>query len=411
MADCAQASLPEIAADLPAGKTFLFGPFRLEVTKRLITKDGRALHVGGRALDILVALVEQAGKVVSKNELMAKVWPDVRVDEGSLRVHVAALRKALGDGEAGARYLTTVAGQGYCFVAPVSRSSGPTLSPTQPAEEHAHNLPTRLTRMIGRDQAVHEISERLRIDRFVTIAGPGGIGKTAIAISTGHALLVDFAGAVYFLDLGPLHDPALVPSALASMIGLLVQAADPTPALVNFLRDKRMLLILDCCEHVIETSATLAERIYKEAPQVHILVTSRESLRVEGEHIHCLPPLATPPEDAGLTAKEALTFPAIQLFVERATASNQQFALNDANAPVVGEVCRKLDGIALAIELAAGRANAYSVREIMALLKDRFKILWEGRRTMSFSRSSSACLRSICGSLRRSPSRHRRSKA
>src|SRR5689334_20551603 len=157
MADRAQTLIPEIPADLPADKTFSFGPFRLEVAKRLITKDGRALDVGGRALDVLVALVEQAGTVVSKNELMSKVWPDVRVDEGSLRVQVGTLRKELGDGQAGARYLITVPGQGYCFVAPVSRSSGPTLSPTHPSEEPAHNIPARLTRMIGRDQAVHEI--------------------------------------------------------------------------------------------------------------------------------------------------------------------------------------------------------------------------------------------------------------
>jgi predicted ATPase len=140
-------------------------------------------------------------------------------------------------------------------------------------------------------------------------------------------------------------------------------------------------LILDSCEHVIETVAMLAERIFQDAPQVHILATSRESLRVEGEHVHRLPPLGSPPDDAGLTAAQALGFPAVQLFVERAIASGRRFELSDADAYVVGEICRKLDGIALAIELAAGRANACSVQETMALLNDRFKLLWEGRRT------------------------------
>jgi predicted ATPase len=142
-----------------------------------------------------------------------------------------------------------------------------------------------------------------------------------------------------------------------------------------------MLLILDSCEHVIETVAMLAERIFQDAPQVHILATSRESLRVEGEHVDRLPPLGSPPDDAGLTAAQALGFPAVQLFVERAIASGRRFELSDADAYVVGEICRKLDGIALAIELAAGRANACSVQETMELLNDRFKLLWEGRRT------------------------------
>ena len=360
-----------------------FGPFRLYAAQRLIERAGAPLHLGARALDILIVLVEQASKVVSKNDLMARVWPGVTVDEGSLRVHVAALRKALGDGEAGARYVTTLSGQGYCFVAPVSRSGAPRPpvleSSTKP--DHAHNLPARLTRMVGRDQIVQEISDQLKTERFVTIAGPGGIGKTTVAVSVGHELLAAFAGAVHFFDLGPLNDPLLVPSAVASTLGLLVQSKDPTPGLIAFLRDKRMLLILDSCEHVIETAAALAERIFEEAPQVHILATSRESLRVEGEHVHRLLPLGSPPDDAGLTAAQALGFPAVQLFVERAIASGRRFELNDSDAPVVGGICRKLDGIALAIELAAGRANACSIQETMALLNDRFKLLWEGRRT------------------------------
>jgi predicted ATPase len=359
-----------------------FGRFRLYAAQRLIEREGVPLHLGGRALDILLVLVEHAGEVVSKNELMARVWPGVTVDEGSLRVHVAALRKALGDGESGARYLTTLTGQGYCFVAPISRSSAPRpLEAASSKPGHVHNLPARLTRMVGRDQTVQEILEQLKTERFVSIVGPGGIGKTTVVVSVGHELLADFAGAVHFLDLGPLNNPLLVPSAVASTLGLLVQSSDPIPGLIAFLRDKRMLLILDSCEHVIETAAALAERIFEEAPQVHILVTSRESLRVEGEHVHRLSALGSPPDDAGLTAAQALDFPAVQLFVERAIASGRRFELNDADAPVVGEICRRLDGIALAIELAAGRANACSVQETMALLNDRFKLLWEGRRT------------------------------
>jgi predicted ATPase/DNA-binding winged helix-turn-helix (wHTH) protein len=368
--------------DLQADDTITFGPFRLYAAQRLIESAGAQLQLGARALDILIALVEQAGKVVSKNDLITRVWPDVTVDEGNLRVHVASLRKALGDGEGGARYVTTVSGQGYCFVAPIVRSSAARAAAAVSARpERAYHLPTRLTRMVGRDQIVREISDQLAAKRFVTIAGPGGIGKTTVAVSVAHELLPKFAGGVYFLDLGPLNDPVLVPSAVASALGLLVQSTDPTPALIAFLRDKRMLLILDSCEHVIDTAAALAERIFEDAPQVHILATSRESLRVEGEHVLRLAPLSSPPDVAGLTAAQALDYPAVQLFVERVIASGRRFELSDAAAPVVGEICRRLDGIALAIELAAGRADAWSVQETMALLNDRFKPLWEGRRT------------------------------
>jgi predicted ATPase/DNA-binding winged helix-turn-helix (wHTH) protein len=359
-----------------------FGPFRLFGARRLLERAGTPLHLGARAFDILIVLAEHAGKVVSKNDLMARVWPDVTIDEGSLRVHVAALRRTLGDGESGARYVTTLSGRGYCFVAPISRSNALSVPPTQnSASHHAQKLPTRLTRMVGRDEAVRGISAQLAAGRFVTVAGPGGIGKTTVAVAVGHALLADFAGAVCFFDLGPLNDPLLVASAVASALGLSVQSSDPTRAVVNFLRDRRMLLIFDSCEHVIETAAVLAEHIFEEAPQVHILATSRESLRVEGEIVHRLSPLGHPPDDTDLTAAQALDFPAVQLFVERVAASGLHFELNDADAPVVGEICRRLDGIALAIELAAGRVNACSIQETMAQLNDRFKLLWEGRRT------------------------------
>jgi predicted ATPase/DNA-binding winged helix-turn-helix (wHTH) protein len=358
-----------------------FGPFRLHVAERQLEKDGRPIHLGARAFSILIALVERAGTVVSKHDLLASVWPDASAGESSLRVHVAALRKALGDGEDGARYLATISGQGYCFVARLSRPNDQKGPETRSTSAQMQNLPARPKQMAGRDQTVHEISEKLRSERFVTIAGPGGIGKTTLAVSVGHSLLTEFSGAVHFFDLGAIQDSALVPNVITSTLGLFGRSPNPLNGLVAFLYDKRVLLILDCCEHIIETVAALAERLYREAPQLHILATSREPLRVEGEHIHRLVPLACPPDDAGLTAAQALTYPAVQVFVERAIANSGQFELNDKNAPVVGEICRKLDGIALAIELAAGRANVYGVTQTIALLNDQFKLLWEGRRT------------------------------
>jgi predicted ATPase/DNA-binding winged helix-turn-helix (wHTH) protein len=366
----------------PAPQDILsFGPFRLHIAQRKIEKDGGQVQLSSRAFDVLVTLIEQAGAVVSKNELMARVWPGVTVDEGSLRVHVAALRKALGDGEAGARYLSTVSGQGYCFVAQVSRSDDAEPSLLTPAPSPAHNLPRRQLQMVGRDQAVDDVLHKLTSKRFVTIVGPGGIGKTTVAVSAGHALLAQFAGQVRFVDLGAIQDATLVPGIVASALGVVARSSDPADSLAAFMRDKRMLLILDCCEHVIEASAALTERLYKEAPQLHILATSRELLRVEGEHIHRLLPLASPPEDAALTAADALAFPAVELFVERALANSSEFELTDANASDVGRICRRLDGIALAIELTASRVCAYGVKPMIALLDNQFNMLWEGRRT------------------------------
>jgi predicted ATPase/DNA-binding winged helix-turn-helix (wHTH) protein len=359
-----------------------FGPFRLFPAERLLEKDGAALHLGGRALDILILLVERAGEVVSKRELVARVWADVTVDEGSLRFHVAALRKALGDGQSGARYVTNVPGRGYCLVAPVSHSNrSDTASVAEAASAQPRTLPAKLARMVGREEIVRNIADDVTAQRFVTVVGPGGIGKTTVAIAVGHRLQASFDDAVHFLDLGALSDARLVPIVLASTLGLVVHSDDPVPGLLASLRDKRMLLVLDSCERVIETLAPLAERLVSAAPQLHILATSREALRVEGEQIHLLSALDCPPVEARLKASAALAFPAVQLFVERVAAGSNRFELSDADAPVVAEICVRLDGIALAIEIAAGRVGAYGIRGIASLLDGRFGLLWQGRRT------------------------------
>jgi predicted ATPase len=237
--------------------------------------------------------------------------------------------------------------------------------------------------MVGREDLILELSKQLQSRRLVTIHGPGGIGKTTTAIALGHSLLADFDNAVYFVDLGLISDPSLVPGALAAALGIPVQSSDTGAAVVNFLRDRRILLILDSCEHVIDAIAGLAERIVHDAPLVSTIATSREPLRIEGEHVHRLSPLQSPPEDTDLTAEQTLSFPAVHLLIDRAMAGNHQFNLNDGDAPIVAEICRKLDGIALAIELAAGRISTHGLHETAALLDQRMKLLWRGRRTAS----------------------------
>jgi predicted ATPase/DNA-binding winged helix-turn-helix (wHTH) protein len=365
-----------------AKETISFGPFSLISSERLLTREGAPVELSARALDILIALLSRPNEVVGKSDLLAQVWPDVTVEEGSLRFQIANLRKALGDGKDGARYITTLTGRGYCFVAPISRSGdrGHVSAAVDASFQHA-NLPSRLIRMVGRGDDVLRLSTELTAARFVTIVGAGGVGKTTVAVAVGHHLIEAFTGAVLFVDLGMLSDPDLVPTAVASMLGLSVQSDDATPSLIAYLRDKRILLILDTCEHLIDAVAALASRIVAAASQVHILATSREALQVEHEHVYKLDPLACPPDDPGLTAAAAQTFPATQLFVERARASGARLDLSDAEAAIVVSICRKLDGVALAIELAARRVESYGLQQTAALLDQPLTLLWVGPRT------------------------------
>src|SRR5258705_562802 len=360
-----------------------FDHFRLSVTERILEKGGVRVRLGSRALDILIALVEHPAEIVTKKELFARVWPDLVVDEGNLRYHVLALRKALGEGRSGTRYVTNVSGRGYCFVAPISRAAGPPALLSNCLAHSPIGLTAGPTRMVGRDETVRFISEELTARRFLTIVGPGGIGKTTLAAAVGHTMLTAFDGAVHYVDFGPICTPSLVPNRSALTVVLPDNLNDPLAALPAFLRDRRILLVLDSCEHLIETIAPLAERIFQAAPEVHILATSREPLQVEGEQVHRLDSLAFPPDGASLTAARALAFPAVQLFVGRAASHGSGFQLNDAEAPIVGEVCRRLDGIALALELAAGRVGVHGIRGIASLLDSPCRLVWRGRRTAS----------------------------
>jgi predicted ATPase/DNA-binding winged helix-turn-helix (wHTH) protein len=367
----------------PGSVTLSFGRFSLSPRERLLTENGTPVELGARAFDILVALASHPNEILGKRELLSVVWPDVTVEEGSLRFHIASLRKALGDGKDGARYISTLAGRGYCFVAPVTRSEKAVNwdAPAKAPPPSATYLPTRLPRMVGREDDVAAIAAELATARFVTIVGPGGVGKTTVAIVVAHDVLQAFEGAVLFVDFGVLSESRLVPATVASMLGLSIQSEDPVPSLIAFLRERRLLVVLDNCEHVIEEVAFFAARLFLATPGLHVLATSREALRVEGEHVHKLSPLDVPPDDAALTAGATLGFPAVRLFVERAKASGARLDLAGANAAIVAKICRKLDGVALAIELAAGRVEAYGLSQLATLLDQRFALLWPGQRT------------------------------
>ncbi|TFV80460.1 ATPase [Bradyrhizobium frederickii] len=357
-----------------------FGPFRLFPKSRLLERDGEPLHVGGRALDILILLAGRPGEVVDKRELVKRIWADVNVDEGSLRFHVAALRKVLGDTGKSARYVLNVPGRGYCFAAPLAEAAPPA-APASAEITPPRSLPAQLAKMIGREEVIEKISNGLTLHRFMTVVGPGGIGKTAVAVAVGHRRSADFGGRVFFVDFGPLRDAGHVTTTIASVLGLAVSAEDPTPAILTFLKTGPALLIFDSCEHVLDTLAPIVERIVREAPQLRALATSRESFRSEGERIFRLFPLDCPPEREHLDVAEVLAYPAAQLFVERIAQSSGPFQLSAEEAPLVANICRRLDGIALAIELAAGRVNAYGIAGTATLLDSRFSLQWRGRRT------------------------------
>lgn len=360
--------------------TISFGAFRLLPKSRLLEKNGAPLHLGGRALDILIFLAERAGEVVDKRELVKRIWADVNVDEGSLRFHITSLRKALGDGGEGSRYVVNVPGRGYCFTAPLHRAAPAENRPAATVSS-LRSIPAPLAKMIGRDDAVEKIATELSLHRFVTIVGPGGIGKTSVALAVAHDQHAEFEGQVCFVDFGALTEPRLVPGTIAAALGLTVNSDDPIPGLLMSLRNRRTLLVLDSCEHIIDALAPLAERLVREAPELHVLATSRESFRTEGERVYRLFPLDCPPQRDGLSMADILAYPASQLFVERIAESLSEFELSEEDAPLVADICRRLDGIALAIELAAGRVNAYGIAGTASLLDSRFSLLWRGRRT------------------------------
>jgi predicted ATPase/DNA-binding winged helix-turn-helix (wHTH) protein len=363
--------------------TFVFGPFQLLPIERVLLDAGRPLHLGSRATEILFALVERAGEVVEKRELIARVWPSTVVEEATLRVHVAALRKALGEGQAGTQYIQNISGRGYRFVAPVQtiEQGGVEASASAPVADSHHRLPAPLARLTGRTELIQNLVERLPKRRFITLVGPGGIGKTTVALAVANKLAASFADGAQFIELAGVRDASLVASAVASALGVPVLAADPMPGILAALKDKNLLLVLDNCEQIIDAVAHVTEKMLRGAPRLCMIATSREPLRAEGEWINRLRPLEIPTPSKTLTAAAALNFAAIDLFVERASASVETFKLEDEDVPVVIQICRKLDGIPLAIELAAALIDRFGLQGLAALLDDRLQVLTQGRRT------------------------------
>jgi len=355
-----------------------FGPYRIYPGQRLVLEGDQPLRLGRRAMDILLILLEHAGNVVSKQQLIAQVWPKSVVEDINLRVHMAALRKALGDGQAGQRYIVTVAQRGYSFVAPFSLASIEQHPDNEAHEPRRHNLPVRRTRLIGRQHLVDSLVTHLARQRFITLVGPGGIGKTTVALRVAEQLIGHYRDGIRLLDLAPLNDPAMITAHLATLLDLALHDGEPMNSLATCLRERQMLLVIDNCEHLIDAIALLCEGILRGAPQVHILATSRESLRAEGEYVQRLESLDCPPPIAVLDRAQTLSFSALQLFVERAMANHDSFELSDEELPLAIEICQRLDGIPLAIELAAAQVADLGINGLLTQLQGSFRLLTQG---------------------------------
>ncbi|MBZ9653646.1 ATP-binding protein [Phyllobacterium lublinensis] len=368
---------------------FDFGPYRLNPAARVLLRGDELLSIGSRAFDMLVALVQNHGRVLSHAELMAFAWPGLNVEASNIRVQMTHLRREIGCGENGDRYIVSLAGRGYSFVAPVtweeaSQSIQAWPVPLSDVQSSctgpciAKAFPPRLSHPIGRDENIEKLSQMVAERRFITIVGAGGVGKTTLAILVAHALRM-FED-VRFVDLSTVDDEAAVLEAIASALDTPSSESDVIEDVIGRLSSRRALVILDNCEHVIDAAADVVVSLLGQTGRVHILATSREAFRLPGEAVFLLQPLGVPPHTGRLTAAQALLWPAIQLFVERAVDSGHLEPFVDEQAATIAAICRRLDGNPLAIELVASRMGPYGLDRVVEMLDNQLALRWKGSR-------------------------------
>jgi len=349
--------------------------------ERLLLEADTVVRIGSRALDILIAMVERPGQLISKEELMAKVWPNLHVEPANLTVHIAALRRLLGDGKNGNRYLINIPGRGYRFVSSVSHTPKETSSAKPVTAPCTNNLPAQVVGLVGRNETLNILTGRLGQDRLLTIVGPGGVGKSVVALAAAEQVFENFEDGVWHIDLACLGDASLIPGAVACALRFDAAGGITVNSLVEHLRNKRMLFVFDNCEHLVGAAASTAAAFLRGAPDVRILATSREPLLAEGEHIYRLSPLGMPSASKSLKSADMLRFSAVELFVRCVTAKLGKFDLTDEDAPFVASLCRKLDGIPLAIEFAASLIDTIGVRCLLRRLEGGLHALTGGYRT------------------------------
>ncbi|MEO8525205.1 MAG: winged helix-turn-helix domain-containing protein [Caldimonas sp.] len=357
-------------------ETYRFLSAEIQTGQRLLRMDGRECQVGTRAFDLLLALIERRDRVVPKGELLDIVWPRMVVEESNLPVQVSSLRKLLGP-----RAIATIPGRGYRFVAPLVdvAADGEAPADEPPSPPGDADLLFTGPALFGRAGEVALLTRLLQTQRLVTLVGAGGIGKSRLAQVVSAAQVGQFRDGVYLIELAGLVDPALLVHALARPLGLSVPDREAgVRSLVDALAGRQMLLVLDNCEHLLAPLAVIVERLLDAAPEVRVLATSQEPLRVQAEQQVRLEPLAVPD---GASVPGARGYGAIVLFESRVRAAAHHFEIADADLPLVIDLCRQLDGLPLAIELAAARVPLLGLRRVHARLHERFLLLTAGTRT------------------------------
>src|SRR6266542_6600357 len=357
-----------------------FPPFRLDTVNQCLWRgDGLAeerILLAPKAFAVLRYLVEHPGRLVSHDELLGALWPKTYVQPEVLKSHITAIRAVLGDDARKPLFIETLSRRGYRFIAPVTEGAA-----TGPPPSRMTNLPEAASELIGREAELGEVTSLATEHRLVSLVGAGGIGKTRLGLEVARHLLPRFPDGVFVAELGPLSSPELVPTTVASALGLTHVAGTASPQRVaGAIRAKRLLLVIDNCEHVIDAAAGMAETLLHTGPGVSLLATSREPLRVSGEYIYRVPPLGVPAED-NQDIEDVFTHGAVRLFASRAHAAEPRYVADGRVAAATAAICRRLDGIPLAIELAATRIAAFGFGGVAARLDDRFRLLTAGSRT------------------------------
>src|SRR5690606_36305772 len=353
-----------------------FGTFVVWETQRRLERLGRTVRLGPRTFDLMLQLLARAGEFIGKNELLSTVWPDVVVEEASVRVHMSLLRKALGEpGEDDGckEWITNVPLRGYRFNGQVIRERATAESSPEQTDTLLTKVPVRLTGLVGRDADVADVLGSLGTHRLVTIVGPGGIGKTSVAIRAAEHYQRRPAMQVAFVDLAPLISPDHVLGTMVRSLGVSADLPDPIQAVAQGQAGKDILLLIDNCEHVVDSLAPPIERLLASLPGLHILATSREALRVPGEYVLRLSALAVPDVEH-VTLAQALQWPSVELLVERAKAAGAG-AFDESDGQVLARISRQLDGIPLAIELVAARLSVQPAGDLAHRLDNHMRLL------------------------------------
>ncbi len=369
-----------VAPDI--AESIAFDRYRLLPHRRELLAGTESIKLGGRAFDLLMVLIEMPGAIVARQDLLDRVWPGRVVGDSNLQSQILALRQAFG---AERNLIRTVAGRGYQFtgeirsgsVVPARYVNARSLGATSDAATAPTNLSQPVSELIGRDIELEEVSSLIDAGRLVTLTGPGGIGKTRLALAVARRLLRQFPDGVWLAEFSPLADPGLVAATVAAAAGLELGGELSAQRVAQALAARRLLVVLDTCEHVIDAAATMAEAVLRAGSTIHIIATSREPLRAEGEQLYSVPPLAIPAD----CADDPLGYGAVRLFLERARAAGPELVPDRQWATTAAAICRRLDGIPLAIEMAAARLAALGVEELFGRLDDRFQLLTAGRRT------------------------------